>query len=55
MTQQDAERVPLACNPQALRGAAWGAHQATTAQLVAQLVEPPDQLADGYALRFPAA
>jgi len=55
MTQQDTEGVPLACNPQALGGAAWGAHQATMAELVAQMVAPPREFIDGYLFAFPAA
>lgn len=52
---QEPELIPVACNPQVLSSEEWAAHQATTAALFAQAVEPPQELADGYAFRFPAA
>ncbi len=48
------QRIPLACNPQALSPTDWAAHQATGTRLFAELREAHEELPDGYAFRFPA-
>lgn len=41
---QEPEATPTACNPHAFGSEEWAAHQATTAALFAQAVEPPQIL-----------
>lgn len=49
------ERVPVACNPQALSPEDWAEHQAMTERLFGELHEAAEELGAGYVFRFPAA
>lgn len=53
--RDDAQMVPVTCNPQALSAEAWAEHQVTTRRLFGELREASVELPDGYAFRFPAS
>lgn len=51
----EAQIVPVACNPQALSAEAWAEHQVTTRRLFGELRDASVELPDGYAFLFPAS